>query len=87
MHWRQWGDDFVAYSSRSATTHLLSAGAGEVLMVLLAADAGLTVDDLAWHLFSGTGEAPVLLCDAERAALTKIVSELARLELVESRAT
>ena len=85
--WREWDGEFVVHDCRHARTHLLGFGAGEVLLALLRADTGLSIDQLSRRLFSDDAghDDQNNLSKAEHAALEELVMTLVGLALVDVR--
>lgn len=87
LTWRHWGDEWVVHDARAAKTHLLSDGAGAVLLELLVTGACLSSGEIWCRLFVGgvdstVSEEPTLY---ERQSLETILTELAQLGLIEKR--
>ncbi len=81
LHWRRWDDaEMAVFDAASGNTHLLSAAAAEVLLVLLASAAPLDAPQLAQLLLPGEDGAAPLAEDVH--ALRAVLLELARLGLV-----
>ena len=53
IHSRHWGNEVVVYHEATASTHLLDAGCGEVLLTLQRADRELDAMQLWRDIFSG----------------------------------
>lgn len=80
---RQWDDELVVYDARQARTHLLDAGAADVLQCLLQSPTALSLAELAQALLADPAGQAEALTDDERAGLAACVDELSRLGLVE----
>ena len=77
--WREWGDEFVVQAASNASTHLLSATAGSVLLALLEFSDAVTIEALFDRVFGESAELP--MTDEERSSLLGIAQDLARLGL------
>jgi PqqD family protein of HPr-rel-A system len=81
--WREWDGEFVVRNERSGSTHLLGPLAGAVLRVLLEAEAGLCVAEIASRLKDPPSAASG---SSLNAAIDEILSEFRRLGLAEPEA-
>ena len=77
---REWDGEFVVRNEQSGSTHMLGALGGQVLQILLRADAALSSADIAIALDSEDrpGYAP-----DKRAAVDEILQEFQRLGLAQ----
>ena len=85
VDWHEWGDEFVVRVAGRGETHLLSRGAGAVLLTLLDDGSGLSLDDLyAKACEPEHGNSPAMTED-ERDAMRAIVGDFERLGMATRR--
>lgn len=85
IDWHEWGDEFVVRVAGRGETHLLSPGAGAVLLTLLGDGSGLSLEDLyAKACEPEHGDSPAMTED-ERNAMRAIVADFERLGMATRR--
>ena len=78
LAWREWDGEVVVFNQNTGNTHLLGDLAGAVLLRLISAGRGATVESLATGLTDDPSQAGA---DTWMPAVAKVLSEFARLGL------
>ena len=85
IDWHEWGEEFVVRVASRAETHLLSAAAGAVLLVLLDGRESLTLEALyvrAFQDFDTDRPDRPTMSESEVESLRTIVGDFERLGIV-----
>jgi hypothetical protein len=86
IDWREWGDEFVVHVASRSETHLLSAAAGSILLVLLAAHHALTLDGMCAMAIDDaenrTSAKHSIMSAGEHESLQAIVADFERLGIL-----